>query len=30
MRAVRLRVTMREVEPRVERLIDVPSAITPR
>ena len=28
MRTVRLRVTMREVEPRVERLIDVPSAIT--
>ncbi len=28
MRTLRLRVTMREVVPRVERVIDVPAAIT--
>lgn len=28
MRTVRLRVTMRDVVPRVERVIDVPAAIT--
>lgn len=28
MRTTRLRVTMRDVEPRVERVIDVPAAIT--